>query len=168
MKLLWILVAATALAVVAAALGSARRPKDPGFDKPWPLEPKSTLLSDSEQVLFRRLVQALPSYIVFAQVQLLQVLCFKRSSRDRRILNRISQLSLDFLIVGSDTRIIAAVELDDASHDREDRRAADARKAHALKSAGVPLLRWSSKEIPDAKAIGAAIETAAPVGERRS
>jgi hypothetical protein len=41
-------------------------------------------------------------------------------------MNRISQLSIDFLIAGPDTRIIAAIKLDDSSHDRRDRRDADA------------------------------------------
>lgn len=75
-------------------------------------ERKQTLLSDPEQVLYRRLVQALPSYIVLAQLQLLRALRFRRRSRDRGVLNRISQLSLDFLILAADTRIIAAIELD--------------------------------------------------------
>jgi hypothetical protein len=68
-----------------------------------------------------------------------------------------SQLSVDFLIVKPDTSIVAAVELDDASHDRQDRRAADTRKAQALKSAGIPLLRWSVGQMPEVPAIAAAL-----------
>ena len=159
------LFAAATIAVGAAVLNTSRRPRGLGFDKPWPLERKHTLLSDPEQVLYRRLVQALPNYIVLAQVQLLQALRFKRGSRDRGVLNRISQLSLDFLILAADTRIIAAIELDDASHHREDRGMADARKAHALKSAGIPLLRWSTREMPDTKSIGSAIASMSPIDE---
>ncbi|MGO9949306.1 MAG: DUF2726 domain-containing protein [Steroidobacteraceae bacterium] len=165
MNLLWILVGAAAIAVVAAMVRTPRRPKEAGFDKPWPLEPKRALLSDPEQVLYRRLVQALPNHIVLAQVQLLQALRFKRGSRDPRVLNRISQLSLDFMILAPDTRIIAAIELDDASHDREARRAADARKAHALKSAGIPLLRWSVRDMPDMSTIGRAVAGASAAAE---
>lgn len=73
--------------------------------------------------------------------------------------NRINQLSIDFLIVTPDTRMVAAVELDDASHARADRQAADARKAHALRSAGIPLLRWRVGEMPDVAAIAAAVGT---------
>ena len=90
-------------------------------------------------------------------MQLLQVLNFKRGQRTQAIQNRISQLSLDFLILNPDTSIVAAVELDDATHGRENRRQADARKDHALKSAGVPLIRWSAKSLPDEAAIFAAI-----------
>ena len=45
------------------------------------------------------------------------------------IVKRISALSVDFLIVNPDTSIVAEVELDDATHDRQHRRAADPRDA---------------------------------------
>jgi len=143
------------LAILAAKL----KPRDGLFAKPWPLEVKRPLLSERERALFQRLVQTLPNHIVLAQVQLLQVVNFKRGRRTYAILNRISQLSLDFLILNPDTGIVAAVELDDSTHAPENRRRADARKDHALKSAGVPLIRWNAKNLPDRVAILAAIPT---------
>jgi len=95
--------------------------------------------------------------MVLAQVQLLQVLNFQRGRRSPGILNRISQLSLDFLILNPDTSIVMAVELDDATHSRESRRQADARKSHALQSAGIPLVRWNAKSLPDTAGILAAL-----------
>jgi very-short-patch-repair endonuclease len=109
-------------------------------------------------------VQSLPNHIVLAQVQLLQVLNFRRGQRTQAILNRFNQLSLDFLILNPDTSIVAAVELDDSTHTREDRRQADARKDHALKSAGVPLIRWNAKNLPDRVAILAVIPAVASGG----
>jgi hypothetical protein len=58
------------------------------------------------------------------------------------------QLSPDFLILNPDMGIVAAVELDDATHTRDNRRQADARESHALKSAGVPLIRWDARACP--------------------
>ena len=145
------------LAVLAARL----KPRGGIFSKPWPLEAKRQLLTERERALYQRLVQCLPGYIVLAQVQLLQVFNFKRSQRSYAIHNRISQLSIDFLILNPDTSIVAAVELDDATHAPEKRRQADARKDHALKSAGVPLIRWNAKNLPDRVAILAAIPTLA-------
>jgi hypothetical protein len=116
-------------------------------------------MSERERALYQRLVQSLPNHIVLAQVQVLQVINFRRGHRTHAILNRISQLSLDFLILNSDTSIVATVELDDATHTRENRRQADARKSHALQSAGVPLIRWNAKNLPDATAILAAFPT---------
>ena len=152
---LWI--AAIAVVVAAAALARPRRREAHGRDRSWPLEPTPTLLSEPEQVLYRRLVEALPEYRVLPQVQLARTLRFKRGRRDRAVWNRISQLSVDFLIARPDTSIIAAVELDDSSHLRADRRDADARKGHALESAGVPLIRWQVGKMPDAAAIKSAV-----------
>lgn len=146
----------TAVAVVL----KPRRRNVGALDTPWPLERKPTLLSAPEQALYRRLLEALPNHRVLAQVQLLQTVRFKRGSRDASILNRISQLSIDFLVVGPETAIVAAIELNDATHDDAQRRAADARKAHALKSAGIPLLIWSVREMPDVPTIRAAIVAA--------
>jgi very-short-patch-repair endonuclease len=147
----------TVLALVAAKL----KPRDGLFSKPWPLEAKRQLLTERERALYQRLVQTLPHHIVLAQVQLLQIVNFKRGRRSYAILNRISQLSLDFLILNPDTSIVAAIELDDATHTREASRQADARKDHALKSAGVPLIRWNAKNLPDRVAILSAIPTMA-------
>jgi len=150
-----------ALIFIPAVLGviAAQLKRRSLFAKPWPLEAKRRVLTDRERALYQRLVQALPGHIVLAQVQLLQVLNFKRGQRTQAILNRFNQLSLDFLILNPDTSIVAAVELDDSTHTREARRQADARKDHALKSAGVALIRWNAKSLPDRVAILAAIPT---------
>lgn len=159
MKLVLLVLAVLVLTAVAVVLKPRRR--NPGaLDTPWPLERKPTLLSASEQTLYRRLSEALPDHRVLTQVQLLQTVRFKRGARDASILNRISQLSIDFLVVSPETAIVAAIELNDATHDDAQRRAADARKAHALKSAGIPLLIWSVREMPDVPTIRADIAAA--------
>src|SRR5271167_819386 len=152
-----LLIALVLILAVLSVLAAKLKPSDGLFAKPWPLEAKRQVLTERERVLYQRLVQSLPNHIVLAQVQLLQVLNFQRGRRTYAIFNRISQLSLDFLILNPDTSIVAAVELDDATHTREDRRQADARKDHALKSAGVPLIRWNAKSLPDSVAILAAV-----------
>ena len=154
---LTLLIALVVIAAVLGVLAAKFKPRDGSLAKPWPLEAKRQLLTERERALYQRLVQSLPNHIVLAQVQLLQVLHFQRGRRTQAILNRISQLSLDFLILNPDTSIVAAVELDDATHTREDRRHADARKDHALRSAGVPLIRWNAKSLPDTATILAAL-----------
>jgi very-short-patch-repair endonuclease len=157
--LITLVLVAAALSVLAAKF----KPRDGALAKPWPLEAKRQLLTERERALYQRLIQSLPNHIVLAQVQLLQVLNFQRGRRTQAIFNRINQLSVDFLILNPDTSIVAAVELDDATHTREDRRQADARKSHALQSAGVPLIRWNAKSLPDTAGILAAfpVKTAA-------
>lgn len=151
-------------AAVLVMLAPRKKWREDLFAKPWPLEAKRQLLSERERALYQRLTKSLPNHIILAQVQLLQALNFKRGHRTHAILNRISQLSLDFLILDFDTSIVAAVELDDATHGRENRTQADARKTHALRSAGVPLIRWKANSVPDAAAILEAVAgaTAAP------
>jgi very-short-patch-repair endonuclease len=162
------LVALVFIFAVLGVLAAKRKPRDGLFSKPWPLEAKRQLLTERERALYQRLVQTLPHHIVLAQVQLLQVLKFQAGRRTQAIFNRISQLSIDFLIINPDTSIVAAVELDDATHASEKRRQADARKDHALKSAGVPLIRWNSKNLPDRVAILAAIPIAATTARGNS
>ncbi len=152
-------IALIAIVLVLGALRRSKRKRAGGLEVPWPLERKRSLLTEPEQILYRRLVQALPQHIVLAQVQLLQMVRFKRRSPPYAVLNRMSRLSLDFVILTSDTGVVAAIELDDASHLHRARQSADARKSHALKSAGIPLIRWSVRTMPDAKAISAAIES---------
>jgi len=156
----WLIAFLVIVAALAAAIPGVRRSAALRLDKPWPLEAKHPLLTQPERILYARLAQAFPQQIVLVQVQLLQALRFKRGAWNAAIANRISQLSVDFLIVKPDTSIIAAVELDDASHARAKRQAADARKAHALKSAGIPLVRFRVKHMPDVPSIQAAFAQA--------
>ena len=156
-----LLVALVLVAAALSVLAAKFKPRDGSLAKPWPLEAKRQLLTERERALYQRLIQTLPNHIVLAQVQLLQVLNFQRGRRTQAIVNRISQLSLDFLILNPDTSIVAAVELDDATHTREDRRRADSRKSHALQSADIPLIRWNVRSLPDTAAILAAIPTVA-------
>jgi len=149
-----VLIAAFVVSLVLKEL----KPRDGSLSRPWPLEAKRNVLTERERALYQRLAPALPDHLVLAQVQLLQVLNFQRGGKTYAIFNRISQLSLDFLVLDRDTRPVAAIELDDATHIRPDRRRADANKTHALKSAGIPLIRWNAKNLPGAAAIRAALQ----------
>lgn len=126
----------------------------------WPFYAKK-VLTRPEQVLYYRLVRALPDDIVLAQVQLSRVLGVKRGFNFMAWNNRINRLSLDFLVCLKDSTVVAAIELDDSSHNAPDRQEADARKALALRSAGIRLVRWSTKELPDDAAIREAVRSQA-------
>ncbi len=158
----WALGAVVVLAAIAIVFQNRRRPEGPARPGLWPLEPVPMLLSRPGQMLYARLKEALPQYTVFAQVRLRQILRLKRGSRDRSVTSRFNQLSIDFLIVRADTSIVCAVELDDAAHGRLDRRDADARKARALESAGIPLLRWNARQLPDVVSIQRAFNSTMP------
>lgn len=75
------------------------------------------LLTKPEQVLFHRLREALPTYIVLAQVSMHRVIKPKRGGKGA--LNAISQKAIDFVICKPDFSVVCVVELDDSSHDKD-------------------------------------------------
>jgi hypothetical protein len=122
----------------------------------WPFYAKK-LLTKPEQVLYFRLVKALPECIVLAQVQLSRVLGVKKGFNFGQWHNRINRLSLDYLVCLKDSTVVAAIELDDSTHSRSDRQYADRRKETALASAGITLLRWNVASLPDESSIRKAL-----------
>ena len=118
----------------------------------WPLYARR-VLSAPELQLYDRLVRALPQQIVLAQVQVSRVLGVRSGFDFHEWNNRICRLSYDFVVCSPDGSVIAAIELDDSSHELEDRRRADAKKNAATAAAGVPLVRWHVAAMPDVRAI---------------
>ena len=123
------------------------KPRSRDVQESWPLASRR-VFSEAEQVMYLRLVGALPECIVLAQVQLSRFLYVKKGFSFRGWNNRIDRLSVDFLVCLKDSTVVAAIELDDPSHDDPARREADARKAKALESAGITLIRWSVDALP--------------------
>ena len=126
-------------------------------DGVWPFVERKPL-SRVEQILYYRLVQTLPDQIVLAQVSLSRFLRVRKGSTWMEWHNRISQKSIDFLVCERDFSIVAAIELDDKSHDSATRTKEDATKARALASAGVALVRWRVTALPDVATIRSVID----------
>ena len=150
--LLGVLVALLVTFVVMKKFGMLR---PTGTDQ-WPFYAKRPL-SQPEQLLYHRLVAALPEHIVLAQVQVSRVLGVKKGFNVNEWNNRINRLSYDFVICTKDSTVVAAIELDDKSHERADRVETDRKKEKATADAGVRLIRWHVKSIPDNAAIQAAL-----------
>jgi very-short-patch-repair endonuclease len=152
--LILMIAAVAVLAVIAFVILSKKGENGPAGD--WPFYPRKPL-SKPEQVLYFRLVESLPEHVVLAQVQLSRFLGVKKGSNFQQWMNRINRMSADFVICNKDFSIVTVVELDDATHERTDRKAADAKKDKALASAGVRIIRWQAKSLPDAAAIRSAM-----------
>jgi len=142
--------AAVALRVLERRGVLARSPS-----KPWPFYAKRPL-SSPEQVLYHRLVAALPEHIVLAQVQVSRVLGVKKGVRFHEWNNRIDRLSYDFVVCAKDSTVLAVIELDDKSHEAPHRAATDRKKDKATADAGVRMIRWQVKSLPDQTTIRAA------------
>ncbi|MCX6953513.1 MAG: DUF2726 domain-containing protein, partial [Verrucomicrobia bacterium] len=64
-----------------------------------------------------------------------------------RAWNRIGQKHVDFLLVrSSDLKPLAGIELDDASHDKEERQQRDAFVDEVFQSSKIPLLHVKARE----------------------
>ncbi|GAB6140874.1 hypothetical protein JCM14076_16030 [Methylosoma difficile] len=117
-------------------------------DGEWPFYAKKPL-SKVEQVLYFRLVDALPDYVVLAQVQMSRFLGVKKGNDFGKWFNRINRMSVDYLVCRKDFSIVAVIELDDKSHETVKRKEADSRKNKAIEAAGLKLIRWKTTGIPD-------------------
>ena len=106
-------------------------------------------LGDAEQVLYWRLVEALPECVILSQVTFSRFMRPATGGRAptahyRVMQNRISGKSLDFLVCLKDFTVVAAVELDDATHEPD----RDAQRDALLRAAGITPLRMSVTDIP--------------------
>jgi very-short-patch-repair endonuclease len=114
----------------------------------WPFYARK-LMSAPEQVLYFKLCRALPECIVLSQVGLSRILGVKKGNKFHEWNNRINRMSADFVICAKDASVLAVIELDDKSHNRSDRRIADAKKDKALAAAGIKIIRWKVNNVPD-------------------
>lgn len=153
------LIVALLVVVVVVIAFATKRGRSAGAEHLWPFFAKRPL-SRPEQVLYHRLVNALPEHIVLAQVQVSRILGVKKGFKFHEWNNRINRLSYDFVVCSKDSTVLAAIELDDKSHDASDRIETDKKKERATLAAGVRLLRWHVKSLPDKAAIQAAFAPA--------
>lgn len=147
----------TILIVIGTAIYAAfiryLKSRDISLGKPSsenPYTPKKPL-TETEQILFHRLKEALPECIVLAQVQLSSIIGinkFKAKGEYYKWLNPILQQSVDYLVCLPDFTVVAAVELDDKSHWGEKSRDRDNKKDKNLKAAGIALIRWHAESLP--------------------
>ena len=144
-----VVIAAVALAVAAKVKSGLGSQQDE-----WPFYAKKPL-SDPEQILYFCLTKALPEHIVLAQVGLSRILGVKKGNNFQSWHNRINRMSADFVLCSKDSSIVAVIELDDSSHQKEERKVADAKKDKALGAAGIRVVRWQAKSLPDEASIKA-------------
>jgi hypothetical protein len=120
----------------------------PLSDEPWPLSARS-LLSKRENEFYHNLIALYPNHQIFVQVALSQLINVDRNHPEcDSIRARYKQLVADFVLCRQGLSVIAVIELDDRSHERADRRHADARRNKALADAGIRLVRVPPGRLP--------------------
>jgi len=112
-------------------------------------------LPEESQTLYQRLHNALPQYAVLSETRLGAFL--EATGPDKLAAARRQQelagLSVDFLICNGEFQVIAAILLDDVFRAATGRE----RAAALLREAGVPVLRWTSVNLPTIRDIQEAV-----------
>jgi hypothetical protein len=108
-----------------------------------PFRRKDYLLTRAERALYEQLLLAVgPHMLIFAKVRLVDLLWLPTGVAGRQgLVNRVMSKHVDFVLCDrQNIRPLLAIELDDASHQREDRRARDALVDQILRGAQLPIL----------------------------
>lgn len=138
-----------------------RRPASAdAYDLParFDVKKRRAFLVRSERSVYEKLLEAVPAdVLVFAGVRLQDVL--ETRPDDRATYGRLQDKHLDFLLVSlHDYRLLVGVELDGESHDAAEQKYRDAVKDLLLASAGLPLVRITTKETHTADSLRARLE----------
>jgi hypothetical protein len=97
----------------------------------------------------------LPGHIVLFRVPVSGVLGVKRGFDFDAWGKRIRHLQYDFVVCAKDATVLAAIELFDKPGNEKAHTRSDWIKAQASAAAGVQLMRWQAKALPDQAAIQA-------------
>lgn len=117
-------------------------------ERPWPVEAKN-LLTERERSLYQSLNKLYPNHKIFVQVALSQLIDIDSRHPERNSIRaRFKQLVADFVLCRADLSLVAVIELDDRTHERAVRQAADARKNKVLADAGIRLVRIPAGPLP--------------------
>jgi len=148
MKLVVLLVVIMlAVVVIGVVMKASKR----GVSTPkLPYVRKEFLLTAAERSFFHVLNRHVgEQYTISCQVRVADVLAIEKGlpGKERQsYLNRITSKHVDFVLCNPTTmKIIAAIELDDKSHDKPARKERDAFLNEAFKAAGTPLIRFKAK-----------------------
>lgn len=138
-----VVIAAIAAVILKQKLGAAAPGAGPGDANDYAL--RAVILTPAERSFLGVLEPLLPDDVGYlVKVRLGDVFTPRKgldASRRTRARNRINQKHVDFLLIRtSDLKPLAGVELDDSSHDAEDRQKRDAFVDGVFQSCQLPLL----------------------------
>ena len=140
-----------AIIVIVAAVLLALKAKKPVADAGLTFEKRDPLFSPAERSFLGVLEQSLDSrYRVLGKVRLGDIVKPAKglsNSKRQTAQNKINQKHLDFVVcLAADLAVVGVVELDDKSHEREDRVGRDAFIDQALASAKIPVVHIPVKK----------------------
>ena len=102
--------------------------------------------SAAERSFYEILRRLVPGHTVFAKVRLADLVHVKNGTMAwQSHFNRIDRKHLDFVLCDSDLAPVVAIELDDRSHDDENRQSRDQFVDQVLASVSLPIVRLRAK-----------------------
>ena len=119
---------------------------------------KRRLLTPTEIRFFNLVLAATPGGHVFTQVALSQLVGVPSGPDKLGSFNRISRMSIDFVVCDEQLNTLVAIELDDPSHDRPSGVEKDLKKDTVLATAGIRLIRIRVESIPSVDELRKLIE----------
>ncbi|NQU09431.1 DUF2726 domain-containing protein [bacterium] len=143
------LVVLAVIVLLAALVARAARSKGSPPPSALPYKRRDYLLSVAERSFYEVLRSITGNdLVVFAKVRLLDLVWLPAGVQNRQgWINRVSARHIDFVLCDrSNLRPLVAVELDDSSHQREDRRVRDAFVDQVCAAAGLPILHMPAKK----------------------
>lgn len=158
MKVLFLIIVVIVFFVVIAKIAAGKKNGTGKTGEKPPYFRKKTLLNEKEQVLFHRLIEAMPGYYVMAQVRLADIVGVQKCKNWQAWFNKINRKSVDFVICDKTLAVLACIELDGKTHEQEERQKADESKDEALKAAGIPIVRIETNKLISTEEIKTLLE----------
>ena len=160
-----VIVILIAVAVVVVVLALTRRfpvERPPiGMAPLPPFRKRDYLLSMAERSFFEVLLHTLGTdFHVFAKVRMEDIVYLPKGTQNRQAwINKVRQKHVDFLLCDRQkASSVLVIELDDASHERDDVRGRDEQKDAILRAAGLPILRVPARRAYDTRELREAVD----------
>jgi hypothetical protein len=117
----------------------------------WPPE-AARVLTIAERRAYDLLRNALPGFLVLAQVPLSRFLRVPTRHSHADWMQRVGSLSADLLVCNGGSRVLAVIDIRPAEQTERSRRRHE-RMARVLKSAGIEVQVWSEDRLPSASEV---------------
>jgi len=160
----WIVLIVLGLLVLQSIKGSRNKGASSEKSEDLPYVLKRYVMSKAERSFFGVLEQVTDSskYYIFPQVSLNNLVTVEKGTRSYQTYhNKVDRKSVDFVLFDRNAvSPVLAIELDDSSHDREDRQERDAFVDRVLAKAGLPLLHVRAQAAYDPKQLATSVSEA--------
>jgi len=124
------------------------------------------VLAAHELAALRTLAEAMPGYLVLAQVPLARFLRVPTRNSYADWLARVGHLNADLMLCDADARVLAVVDIR-APQESERSQRRHERMKRVLRAAGIAVLVWRQEQLPEVAEVRAQFDVLLPSRRRR-